>query len=281
MNNPLAHHFNRVAASYEKAASVPYTAARLLAERVDLMHLPDGIIIDLGSGTGFGAHFLRESFRSSTIIQMDISYRMLEWSKKHRKQWFKRQDFVCADALEAPLADRKARLVYSNLMLHWCEDLPGLFRRVRGLLRPGGAFVFSSCGPETLCEFQRAFAGVDNQPRVNSFPSMPQLVALLREAGFVDPVLDVDRHPLLAPGIKELMRLLQQAGSTYVKADCRSLNKHQLRQVKQAYERERRPDGLLPATFEVIYGHGFRAEDERPAASGKEAPIIWRPRRDS
>jgi malonyl-CoA O-methyltransferase len=35
--------------------------------------------------------------------------------------------------------------------------------------------------------------------------------------------------------------------------------------MMEAYERFRRSDALLPATYEVIYGHAWRAEGERAA----------------
>jgi malonyl-CoA O-methyltransferase len=38
-----------------------------------------------------------------------------------------------------------------------------------------------------------------------------------------------------------------------------------LKTMMEAYERFRQQDGLLPATYEVIYGHAWRAEGERPA----------------
>ena len=281
MTETLASHFNRVANDYEKAASVPRLSARILAERIKFMRLPAGVVVDLGSGTGWGARLLQKQHRFPHIIQMDISRRMLEQSKKKEGRWFSRQDFVCADAMSAPLAEQKASLVYSNLMLHWCEDLPALFRQVRTLLRPGGAFVFSACGPDTLCEFQRAFADMGERSRVNAFPSMAQLASLSVEAGFVDSVLDVDRHFLRAPGIKELMRCLQQAGSTYVKAGHRPLSREQLRQIKQAYEQERQSDGLLPATFEVIYGHGFCPETEKHSMTDDKKPVTWWPRQEA
>ena len=57
---------------------------------------------------------------------------------------------VCADALRLPFAEASADIVFSSLMLQWCDDLLIAFREVRRVLKPGGLFIFSTFGPDTL-----------------------------------------------------------------------------------------------------------------------------------
>ncbi|MBO8093066.1 MAG: malonyl-ACP O-methyltransferase BioC [Prosthecochloris sp.] len=45
-------------------------------------------------------------------------------------------------------------LVVSGATLQWLEDLPGFFRRMAGVLKPGGLLAFSTFGPENLREIK-------------------------------------------------------------------------------------------------------------------------------
>jgi malonyl-CoA O-methyltransferase len=52
-----------------------------------------------------------------------------------------------------------------------------------------------------------------------------------------------------------------------------------LQKLESAYE-QFRMDGKLPATFEVVYGHAWRAAD-KPNLGAGIAPIAFTPRRSS
>jgi malonyl-CoA O-methyltransferase len=161
---------------------------------------------------------------------------------------------VCADAQALPLADASVDLVHSSLCLQWCED-PGLalaeFRRV---LRPDGLLLFSTFGPDTLRELRAAFADVDRMPHVSRFIDMHDIGDALLASGFRDPVLERDDFTLTYADARDLMRELRAIGATNADAlRQRSLTgKAHLAGVVAAYERFRR-NGVLPATYEVVY----------------------------
>lgn len=43
------------------------------------------------------------------------------------------------------IEDQSVDLVISNMSLHWVNDLPGTFARVRRVLKPDGVFLASMC----------------------------------------------------------------------------------------------------------------------------------------
>src|SRR6185437_16723336 len=87
-------------------------------------------------------------------------------------------------------------LVYSNLMLQWCDRPERVFAELARVLRAGGLLVFSSLGPQALAELRTAWSAADAGSHVSEFPDMPELGAALAHAGFLEPVLDVEsvRH---------------------------------------------------------------------------------------
>ncbi|MCX7557924.1 malonyl-[acyl-carrier protein] O-methyltransferase BioC, partial [Xanthomonadaceae bacterium JHOS43] len=84
--------------------------------------------------------------------------------------------------------------------------------------------------------------------------------------GFRDPVLDTGRFTLTYPKAIDLMRDLQGIGAGNAVVDRRRglTGKSRLAGTIAAYEIFRRPDGLLPATYEVFYAHGYAPEPGQP-----------------
>ena len=86
-------------------------------------------------------------------------------------------------------------LVFSSLMLQWCDDLDAVFTEIARVLNPGGLLLFSTFGPGTLAELREAWARERRAPNnhVNHFFDPHALGSALMHAGLSEPVLDVDR----------------------------------------------------------------------------------------
>ncbi|MDQ3040506.1 MAG: malonyl-[acyl-carrier protein] O-methyltransferase BioC, partial [Pseudomonadota bacterium] len=122
----------------------------------------------------------------------------------------------------------------------------------------------------TLVELRDAFAHADAALHVSPFVSMPQFGDALVHAGFRDPVLDRD---VFAPGYADLpalMRELRALGATNALRQRRHTltGKARFTTATAAYERERRADGQLPATWEVVYAHAWAPEHGAPIRDG-------------
>jgi len=73
-----------------------------------------------------------------------------------------------------------------------------------------------------------------------------------------EPVMDAERITLTYPDVYKLMRDLKAIGAHNVTAQrARGLTgKAVLKRVEQAYEQFRQ-QGVLPASYEVVYGHAW------------------------
>ena len=249
--------FDAAAARYDDCAVLQREVGTRLLERLDLVKLVPARVLDLGCGTGLHTRALLDRYPQALVCGADLAPAMCARTRA-RSGWFRRLRAVCADAARLPFADDSLDLVWSNFTLQWCGAPDAVFAEVRRVLRPGGLFLFTTLGPDTLRELRAAWATVDDRPHVNDFTDMHDVGDALVRARLADPVLDVERFTLTYPDVLALMRELKAIGAHNV-LDTRArglTGRGRLAAMSAAYERERR-DGVLPASYEVVYGHAW------------------------
>ncbi|HEY1491477.1 MAG TPA: malonyl-ACP O-methyltransferase BioC [Steroidobacteraceae bacterium] len=261
--------FDRASATYESAAGLQAQVAQELLGRLDTFGLSPRVVLDLGAGTGRTTRELKRRYPRATVIALDLAPGMLREANRHQSRW-RRFARVCGDAQRLPLAGASVDLMFSSLMLQWCQPLDAAFGEVRRVLKAGGFFAFSTFGPATLLELRSAWAQADGHNHVNHFIDVHDVGAALMRAGLTEPVLDVDRIEVDYPDARTLMRDLKCIGAHNVTAGrARALTgRTRLARMESAYEAYRR-DGSLPATYEVIYGASWGSSAARRAAPGE------------
>jgi malonyl-CoA O-methyltransferase len=249
--------FGRAARGYDAAAVLQARVRDELLARLDLVKLQPAVVVDLGAGTGHGALALKRRYRSAEVLAVDLSPGMLAEARR-RQTLLRRFRRVCADAGALPLREAAADLVFSNLMLQWCNDPDAVFAECRRVLRPGGLLTFTTFGPDTLFELRRAWAAADGHAHVSRFLDMHDLGDALVRSGLAEPVMDVERYTLTYDSAAALMRDLKAIGARNANdGRPRGLTgKGALARMTAAYETLRQ-DGRLPATYEVVYGQAW------------------------
>jgi len=260
----LRRSFDRAAGTYDLAAVLQREVCNRALERLDLVRLDPRLIVDAGSGTGFGARSLAKRYPRAAVIESDIADAMLRAARARRPRWRRwfgggRELFVCADNERLPLRDGAAQMIWSNLAFQWSDNLPGVFSECRRVLQAEGLLSFTTFGPDTLKELRNAFPPQSGTVHVNRFVDMHDIGDMLVHAGFSNPVMDMEVLTLTYDSVEQLMRELKALGAHNVtRGRGRGLSgRGLLRQVRSRYEPHRR-DGRLPATFEVIYGHAWK-----------------------
>ena len=249
--------FGRAAHDYDAAAVLQARVRKELLDRLDLVRLQPEAVLDLGAGTGHAAIELKRRYRSSQVVALDLAEGMLQEAGR-RQTLLRRFRRVCADAVALPLREGSVDLVFSNLMLQWCNEPHRVFEECRRVLRPNGLLSFTTFGPDTLAELRRAWSAADGRTHVNRFIDMHDLGDALLRSGFAEPVMDVERYTLTYTDVRDLMRDLKAVGAHNANAGRpRGLTgKGALARMVEAYESFRR-DGLLPASYEVVFGHAW------------------------
>lgn len=265
--------FDAAAADYDAVAVVQAEVRKRLLERLELFRIAPRRILDAGCGTGHGARALLERYRRAGLVALDLAPGMLAAARR-RRPWLRRLDPVCADAAALPLADASVDLVFSNLMLQWCNEPDQVFSEFRRVLRPDGLLLFTTFGPDTLKELRAAWRAADGATHVSRFIDMHDLGDALLRAGLAEPVMDAEHLTVTYADVRALMRDLKTMGARNATAGrSRALTgRRRLAAVEAHYETLRR-DGRLPATWEIVYGHAW-AGRPRPREEGlREAAV--------
>ena len=269
--------FGRAAVAYDQHAELQREVGERLLERLDGLKFQPGHILDLGCGTGVHTQALHARYPQARILAMDVAVPMLARAARRRGWWRKRFSLAAGDANALPLADASFDLVFSSLMLQWCNDVSGVLANLRRILKPGGLLLLSSFGLDTLGELRAAWASVDAHPRVSRFTDIQRLGSALTRSGFAEPVLDTDWITTTYRDPRDLMRELKGIGASNAASErSRGLTTPQrLRAALRAYEEFRQPDGRYPATWEVLYASAWAPDDGQPIRTdrGEEASI--------
>jgi malonyl-CoA O-methyltransferase len=204
------------------------------------------------------------------VIAIDLSTAMLQAARRRQSFWRRRFARVAARAEQLPLADASADLLFSSLMLQWCEDPLPVFAEARRVLRPGGVLLVSTFAPATLRELRAAWSKADDGPHVSDFAHPAQVADALGLAGLQEGVVDVDLYTRHYADAHALMRELQDIGAGNAASNrSRGLTgKGRLQLMLAAYESMREASGL-PATFEVIFASAFAGRARSRSADGE------------
>lgn len=257
--------FSRAATSYDAAAVLQREVCARMLERLDYVKLQPERILDIGSGTGWGGRQLAQKYPKSQVISLDIAIGMLKNAQSRATWWQKlfggsRQMAVCADVEALPIAADRIDMVWSNLALQWCNDLPATFACLNKTMKVDGLLMFSTFGPDTLKELRQAFAGIDGHSHLNRFADMHDIGDMLMQAGFSEPVMDMEYLTLTYDDVRGVLYDLKAIGAHNATAGRNPglMGKNAWARLCENYEKLRR-DGKLPATYEVVYGHAWRA----------------------
>jgi malonyl-CoA O-methyltransferase len=258
--HPTQVAFDRAAQNYNEYAVVQQEIGERLFERLQFIKLNPETILDLGTGTGFLLPKLRSAFPRAAITAIDVSKESLKQAEKTYPA--RNIDFVQADANHLPFPDNSFDLIISNVMLPWSHDMMATFASALRVLKKNGLFIFTTVGLDTLQELRQAFATVDAQDHVNAFYDMHEIGDAMVQVGLADPVVDMEYLTVTYKNLPRLFEDLKKTGSHVFPAQPTQglYPRKKWQAMCESYEQFKTPEGVYPATVEIIYGHAFKPQ---------------------
>lgn len=282
--------FDRRANTFAEVAFLPREVAQRMRERLDYIKIDAHTVLDAGCGAGEDLAPLGTRFSQASVFGIDASHRMLSRvpavtapasglqrllpGALRERLTTRRAPVAQADFGALPFAPQVFDLVWSNLALHWHPRPHEVFPEWNRVLKTGGLLMFSTFGPDTLKELRAAMATVESEAgsslrhrgrRVIDFTDMHDFGDMLVNSGFEVPVMDVERLTVTYPSADKMLADIRRWGA-YPFGDPASERmsglggKRWRAALGEALERVRKPDGTLALSFELVYGHAWKAQ---------------------
>ena len=237
--------------------------ARRMGERLAPIRVQPARILDWWAGLGAGAAVLRERYPKAQIVAVEPGP---GWPARRGRQASRHWWSLGGAALEAHAASEDdaaigpAQLVWANMMLHGVVDPPALFARWHRMLDIEGVVALSCLGPGTLRELRDLYAAMAWPAPTPGFVDMHDLGDMLVAAGFADPVMDQETLTLSWPSPEALLAELHQLGGNAAPDRFHGLRTPAWRRrLLTELGARAGADGRIALSFEIAYGHGFKA----------------------
>ena len=185
-----------------------------------------------------------------------------------RKPWWDQARWTApAPRFEAP-PDAAVQMLWANMALHMAGDPQQDIVRWHRALAPDGFLMFSCLGPDTLRELRDLYQTRGWLPPAHEFTDMHDWGDMLVHAGFAEPVMDMERITLTFETAPRLLEELRGLGRNLHSGRFGALRgrgwHQQLLQALPTLAGRAAQPGPLPLTFEIIYGHAFKAPPRLP-----------------
>ncbi len=162
-----------------------------------------------------------------------------------------------------PAQPASVEMLWANMALHEAVDPQALLAEWHRALKVGGFLMFSCLGPDTAIELRGLYQQLGWPPAGHDLTDMHDWGDMLVQAGFAEPVMDMERITLTFATPVSLLQELGELGRNFHPARFAGLRGRQWRLALEnalAKHLKTDPDGRLSLTFEVIYGHALKPQ---------------------
>lgn len=239
--------------------------AKRMAERLALIRMQPQTLLNWWGYLGGSSDVLLQSYPQARQVWIEPNQLLLERSAAMlRRPWWKvlqgRNPHIDV-LLQQDLTPGAAQMLWANMMLHACVDIPAQIRAWHAALAVDGFVMFSCLGPDSLRELRPIYRDLGWGPPTQDWVDMHDIGDMMIEAGFADPVMDQERIKLTWADAQTLLTDLRGLGGNLALdrfAGLRGRHWHQA--LLKALEKLRGPDGRLSLSLELVYGHAFKPQ---------------------
>lgn len=221
---------------YEQATVLQRAVGQALLSRLALMAVTPRTIVDVCGGVAELGNGLQQRYPTAQVLVQSAEWEMITVAQQH----YPHLSYLCNKKTSLSYVPRSFDIVCANWVLPWCSDLATLLTQWQSILRPHGLLIWSALGLDTLVEIRESLP----HGLVPRLWDMHDLGDALINAGFVDPVVEVEQYQLKYRDQQKCVDEL--ISSQMIHAADQSSCMQNL-----AHQRE------IVLSYEVIYGHAW------------------------
>ncbi len=213
---------------------------------------------------GLAAHgLLARRYAKSECFVSEVVVGWSEYAiKSIAKPWWQPTRWTGGATHFAPPPDAGVQMLWANMALHTAADPQALIARWHRALATDGFLMFSCLGPDSLRELRGLYAALGWPAPGHEFTDMHDWGDMLVQAGFAEPVMDMERIRLTYESPARLLADLRELGRNLHPQRFPALRgkvwRDGLERVLAARLADPADGGRLALTFEIIYGHALK-----------------------
>jgi len=265
-----ATHWQRIA-----PAATPWLheeVARRMVERLQWINIQPKAWAHWGAvrgGQQAHAALLEKYPNSACFLPLDFEFiadaaiKNIVNKKTEGSKWTLSKLFKSAPkVIYATPTDGAVDMLWANMQLHNALDPQVLISQWHKAIATDGFLMFSCLGPDTLRELRGMYEKLGWPVPTHQFTDMHDWGDMLIQAGFAEPVMDMERIVLTYETPQKLLEDLRELGRNLHPERFPALRGKAWKAKLEAALVEHLADpaegGRLKLTFEVIYGHAMK-----------------------
>jgi SAM-dependent methyltransferase len=234
---------------------------------------PGASVLDVGGGYGEPSlAAARVAGLKGRVVCTDISPGLLAFARERaREAGLDNVEFIEADAEQLVFAEESFDAIISRAVLMFLPDVPGILRRLRSFLQPGGRLAASVWGDKSRVQFAAAGSIIADElglpppppglPGIFALADRRRLERLAREAGFQD--VETGAMPVIfetetAAQFTEFIRDVAPPFNVLLKDQTPDARERIWGKVTEAYARFADATGRVRTTNEAVWVAGTK-----------------------
>jgi len=270
----VRHQARRLAAAAQPPWLHEEVAGRM-AERLTFIKLQPQRVLDASSALGASAELLRRAYPNAEMLWHEADATLAgRVGERRQRNWWQKLRGAPSGRIDALPARPEVDLLWSNMALHACADLPGLLGAWQASIAVGGFVMFSCLGPDSFVELRSLYARNGWGRPAPDWWDMHDIGDLVLKAGFADPVMDQQRLRLTWATPASLLADLRSLGGNLAPSRFAGLRGRAWKAALLAQlETLRDSEGRLALTLELVFGHAFKAAPRLTVAAETHVSI--------
>lgn len=259
----IARAFHRQAEVYDRHASVQKRIVTKL-DKLVASHLEEAPaeVLDIGCGTGAMLGALHRRYPRARLSGLDLAFNM---AQRSAQQFGNKAILVNGAAEQLPFREQAFELVVSASTFQWVESLADCFAESRRVLKRGGWLCVVFFGGRTLWELQECYreavsgrfgAKDARHERLHRFWDRAEVERIFSRSGFDQVMIAAETEMEYHPDVPNLLRSIKAIGAATSQRNntVGGLGwRRVINDMAGIYNSRFQNDGMIPATYEVIY----------------------------